>query len=102
MGGLLISGWTAAHTRREHIYLPSSFAHASHIHAHILCLPRADEIDAFVRQRLGRKRAILLPRVKIITQPLTPHEYGRFLASLHAFVLPTRGEGWGLPLVGDA
>jgi glycosyltransferase involved in cell wall biosynthesis len=48
------------------------------------------------------ERAVLearLPPVYIITQRLPRQHMARLLRSMTAFVLPTRGEGFGLPIV---
>jgi hypothetical protein len=39
-------------------------------------------------------------RLFVITESFTQLQYASLLASSDIFVLPTRGEGWGLPMVG--
>ncbi|KAG2443608.1 hypothetical protein HXX76_001959 [Chlamydomonas incerta] len=46
--------------------------------------------------RLDRRRA---PRVYLLSGHLPRQQYVRLLAAADAFVLPTRGEGWGLPII---
>jgi hypothetical protein len=38
-------------------------------------------------------------RLFVITDSLAQVQYASMLASVDIFVLPTRGEGWGLPMV---
>ena len=40
-----------------------------------------------------------LPRVEISTETLTKEQIRQLYADSDVFVLPTRGEGWGLPIV---
>jgi glycosyltransferase involved in cell wall biosynthesis len=40
-----------------------------------------------------------LPRIEILSDELPSQDMPRLYANFDAFVLPTRGEGWGLPIV---
>ncbi|KAJ9471214.1 glycosyl transferase [Diplonema papillatum] len=55
----------------------------------------------FVESVAGDMRVELtsLPHVVVITERLTEDEMRSVYASANAFVLPTRGEGWGLPII---
>lgn len=47
---------------------------------------------------MGRALADL-PRVEVISAFVSRTDVRRHLQAAHVFVLPTRGEGWGLPIV---
>ncbi|KAL6764112.1 hypothetical protein V8C86DRAFT_2482499 [Haematococcus lacustris] len=59
----------------------------------------AEEITSWVQVHLPDRNISQLPRLLLIQQHISQEQYARLLASAHAFVLPTRGEGWGLPMV---
>ena len=40
-----------------------------------------------------------IPHIEIISEELSERDLVRMYASVDAFVLPTRGEGWGLPII---
>eukprot|EP00754_Rhynchopus_humris_P023257 Rhum_TRINITY_DN14827_c3_g1::Rhum_TRINITY_DN14827_c3_g1_i1::g.122042::m.122042 len=40
-----------------------------------------------------------LPHIEVVTQELTEAEMVRLYRSVDAFAMPTRGEGWGLPII---
>ena len=45
--------------------------------------------------KLGMKK---FPYIRLIDSPLTPEEMIQLYAAVDAFVLPSRGEGWGYPI----
>lgn len=57
--------------------------------------PLAERIDAFLAT-LGRSRADCAPIV-LLDRFVSEQDMPRLYAAADAFVLPTRGEGWGLP-----
>jgi len=56
------------------------------------------EISAFARMMLGRDLSDL-PKIELETDFFSRDQLREFYRSGHVFVLPTRGEGWGLPIV---
>ncbi len=52
--------------------------------------------NTWAREELGYDLASD-PRVQFITEPLTREELRALYARAHAFMLPSRGEGWGRP-----
>jgi glycosyltransferase involved in cell wall biosynthesis len=58
----------------------------------------AEEITQWVAKHVPN-RAVSLPHLFLCTDRLSEKQYGQVLASADAFVLPTRGEGFGLPMV---
>jgi glycosyltransferase involved in cell wall biosynthesis len=59
--------------------------------------PRAfDYREAIVTE--VRRKGSRAPRV-IASDPVPPEDLVRLMQRCHAFVLPTRGEGWGLPVL---
>ena len=57
-----------------------------------------EEIDAFARGLMGVPRS-KLPKVEVISEFYTREQVRDLYANADVFVLPTRGEGWGLPIV---
>lgn len=57
-----------------------------------------DEIAQFAQGMLGSS-IDELPRVEIISEHMSRAELRKLYHKANAFVLPTRGEGWGLPVV---
>ena len=57
-----------------------------------------DEIAAFALGIMGEPRS-QLPPVELVTEFLTREAVRDMYAGADVFVLPTRGEGWGLPIV---
>ena len=55
-------------------------------------------VDRFLRRRLGRSLR-RVPPIKLLTRALAPEDLRRLYAAADCFVLPTRGEGWGRPLM---
>jgi glycosyltransferase involved in cell wall biosynthesis len=55
-------------------------------------------VDHFLRRRLGRS-ARQAPPIRVTTRALAPGDLRRLYAAADCFVLPTRGEGWGRPLM---
>lgn len=53
-------------------------------------------IQTFLRLELNRTR---VPAIHVIEDRLTSHELPFLYSSMDAFVLPTHGEGWGLPIL---
>jgi glycosyltransferase involved in cell wall biosynthesis len=49
--------------------------------------------------RAGRPSTGAMPHIVIITEELTDDEIVSLYQSCDAFVLPSRGEGWGLPII---
>lgn len=62
--------------------------------------PLPPPVQAWARAELGDVAAdpLRLPSVYVSSQHLARSEVPRLFKSADAFVLPTRGEGWGLPL----
>jgi hypothetical protein len=61
--------------------------------------PGPADVDAWISDlalKRGKTRAEL-PRVVVIQRDASRHEMRRLYAAADCFVLPTRGEGWGLP-----
>ena len=56
----------------------------------------ADLVSYFVERVLGRKLQHIPPLI-VLTGMLPQHEFPRLYAAADAFVLSTRGEGWGRP-----
>jgi glycosyltransferase involved in cell wall biosynthesis len=56
-------------------------------------------IGDLMRLNPGWSRHTPMPSIVVITHKLTELEMARLFRSCDAFVLPTRGEGWGLPVV---
>jgi glycosyltransferase involved in cell wall biosynthesis len=56
---------------------------------------RSDKIEAILNQH--PKRVDQKPSIYVIEQMLSPQEMFALYRSCDAFVLPTRGEGWGRP-----
>jgi glycosyltransferase involved in cell wall biosynthesis len=54
-------------------------------------------IDAFLDQELGSYRAERMAPIRIMDEVLSATEMPRLYAAADAYVLPTRGEGWGRP-----
>eukprot|EP00198_Chlamydomonas_reinhardtii_P004234 XP_001693570.1 predicted protein [Chlamydomonas reinhardtii] len=64
----------------------------------------ADAVRAWAQAALGPQAdgtldALRSPRVYLLSGHLPRQRYVRLLAAADAFVLPTRGEGWGLPIM---
>lgn len=57
-----------------------------------------EEISAFAEGLMGEPRS-QLPPVEVITEFITREQLRDMYADADVFVLPTRGEGWGLPIV---
>jgi glycosyltransferase involved in cell wall biosynthesis len=57
--------------------------------------PVAEQLERFVCDSRMRRR----PRVRIVDQPLPEPALRTLYRSADAFVLPSRGEGWGRPLM---
>ncbi|MEW8979382.1 MAG: glycosyltransferase [Symbiobacterium sp.] len=58
----------------------------------------AGEILHYIRHVLGRELADV-PEIVLLDFPLTDGEMARLYAAVDAFVLPTRGEGYGRPFL---
>ncbi|MCA9669715.1 MAG: glycosyltransferase, partial [Myxococcales bacterium] len=59
--------------------------------------PLRQQLVEFVRDELHRDPA-RIPRIELIERMVPAHEMPALYRAGDAFVLPTRGEGWGLPL----
>jgi glycosyltransferase involved in cell wall biosynthesis len=59
----------------------------------------ADNLRAWVSGRFPALKPSRFPRLYLISSELPVQQYAALLASMDAFVLPTRGEGFGLPIV---
>jgi glycosyltransferase involved in cell wall biosynthesis/tetratricopeptide (TPR) repeat protein len=57
-----------------------------------------DELEAFVRGELGRDPAVA-PRIVLLDVRLGHEQLPRLYRAADAFVLPSRGEGWGRPFL---
>ena len=57
-----------------------------------------ERIDAFLQKELGKSRAQIAPII-LLGEQLAQLDMPRLYASADAFVLPTRGEGWGRPYI---
>jgi glycosyltransferase involved in cell wall biosynthesis len=57
------------------------------------------ELEKYAAQSLGKFNRAELPHVVVITHPLTDDEIRSLYKSCDAFILPSRGEGWGLPII---
>jgi RNA polymerase sigma factor (sigma-70 family) len=57
-----------------------------------------EQADAFLRHRLGRSLASF-PNIHLWHEMIPSPEMPRLYRAADAFVLPTRGEGWGRPLM---
>ena len=57
-----------------------------------------EQIEQIAELMMGKSMAEL-PRVQLITQSMAKEEIRQLYAEADVFVLPTRGEGWGLPIV---
>jgi glycosyltransferase involved in cell wall biosynthesis len=58
------------------------------------------EVTAHLRQKHRRLNVTqLLERITIVSDSVSANTMPRIFASADAFVLPSRGEGWGLPLM---
>jgi glycosyltransferase involved in cell wall biosynthesis len=59
-----------------------------------------DDIDHFLRLRLPQVGGVSgLPHIVVVTELVQERDVARFYKTMDAFVLPTRGEGWGLPTI---
>ena len=58
------------------------------------------ELQAFIFKFCQKQKTSLdrLAPVKIMNTPLPEHELPALYAAVDAFVLPSRGEGWGRPV----
>lgn len=56
-----------------------------------------ERIESFLREELKIDPA-RAPRLTLFEERVPDQDYAAFCKSFDAFVLPTRGEGWGLPL----
>ncbi len=100
---VLLRAWANAFSASDDVTLVLR-THAKRIHAN-LDLP-ADapalqierRIDAFLRQECGRSLANVAPIV-VLTEDLPADAMPSLYRSAHAFVSPTRGEGWGRPFM---
>lgn len=58
-----------------------------------------ERIDAFVREELGAGAAARLAPIRVVDDVLPADQMPRLYAAADAYVLPTRGEGWGRPFM---
>eukprot|EP01012_Entosiphon_sulcatum_P016049 TRINITY_DN21006_c0_g1_i1.p1 TRINITY_DN21006_c0_g1~~TRINITY_DN21006_c0_g1_i1.p1 ORF type:complete len:934 (+),score=113.87 TRINITY_DN21006_c0_g1_i1:40-2802(+) len=56
-------------------------------------------VEDFAHEKLGVSSKAFLPHVHIITEAVAETDLVRLYRSVDCFVLPTRGEGWGLPII---
>jgi glycosyltransferase involved in cell wall biosynthesis len=56
-----------------------------------------DRIDAFLREELGAGAVARLAPIRVVDDVLPADQMPRLYAAADAYVLPTRGEGWGRP-----
>lgn len=50
-------------------------------------------------RKLGHSSLSALPKVEVLTKELPARDMPRLYKAFDAFVLPSRGEGWGLPIM---
>jgi|GEM_PF-1697926 len=86
---VLLEGYVKAFSARDDVCLVIK-AHGGRKQASI-----RQQVDDYLRT-LGRSPESA-PAIIVISQKLSPVEMQRLYRAADAFVLPTRGEGWGLP-----
>jgi glycosyltransferase involved in cell wall biosynthesis len=59
-------------------------------------VPALDMLRDFIRHRLGRDPS-RIPRILVIQRPVSEAHLAALYTACDAFVLPSRGEGWGRP-----
>ena len=63
----------------------------------IISTPLEQQLSSFLEKGFG-KGLPELPRIRLLTEPLTDGELPGLYLSHDAFVLASRGEGWGMPM----
>src|ERR1700712_496984 len=90
----LLHGWAMAFGPEDNVCLVLK------IHSEARVAERAqDRIDAFLRDELGTYRAERMAPIRIMNEVLPATEMARLYEGADAYVLPTRGEGWGRPFM---
>jgi glycosyltransferase involved in cell wall biosynthesis len=90
----LLHGWAMAFGADDGVCLVLK------IHSEARIAERAqDRIDAFLRDELGPDRAARMAPIRIMNEVLPATDMARLYAGADAYVLPTRGEGWGRPFM---
>ena len=86
----LLRAWAAAFHPRDPVRLVLRAGSFKHGEQYV-----RDRIDAFLRaEALGAVAPIV-----VMTETLAPEDLPRLYAASDAFVMPSRGEGWGRPLM---
>lgn len=57
-----------------------------------------NKISQYAKQ-LGYSSLSSLPKIEVLTSELSSRDMPRLYKAFDAFVLPSRGEGWGLPIM---
>lgn len=125
MGSLLFGGWNNSNPRPPFRFMSAfkwerrkgwdillssylqEFTSDDHVELFILTRPYSGTeglpLDAFVKGwvqgNLGGLDQSRFPAVRLITDRISDAAWPSFYSAADSFVLPTRGEGWGRPLV---
>jgi len=89
----LLRGWAAAFAADDPVRLvlkAGSFPHGAAY--------TRERVDAFLHDVTGGAPDRVAP-ISLVTDTLAPEDMPRLYAAADAFVMPTRGEGWGRPLM---
>lgn len=97
---ILLHAYFSAFTRKDNVVLKlRTYKPGWEIGDPNLMAQITDAAKTFLKVSAPDRLFADLPRVEWIEKLVTQHELRNLYASSSAFVLPTRGEGWGLPVV---
>lgn len=92
----LLRAYAEEFRRDESVCLVLSCHRGEGINPEQRALDLSQEIDRFLKDEVGIPRA-QAPEILLLEERIPDDRWADLFASANAFVLPTRGEGWGVP-----